>query len=194
MDVLYDLYFAEEQDAAEDSEDAESEERRLVGVKPIGEDSMVVYLDYWTFDTAELGSAGVWWPSIPWEIFHAAERAVMDNRTAYSQADALAMNVTWLSLINPGDAALVREYLVTLMEEDAPPFLFDAGPEYHTQRYQAAISWIDEHNHALVDNGPFMLLSHDDEAGEAVLAAFRTIRTRTPGGYGRNSAWPPSQT
>ena len=183
-DVLHGLYFVEEWSVdtgeGDDTVDPEHTESSapgleiLVGVRPVGEDSMVVYLNYWTFDESDLASTGVQWLSIPWEIFYASERAVADGRVAFSQTQAQAQNVPWLSLIDPEDTAVIREYLATFLEEGTvPPFLQDADPGYHEARYEAAISWIDEYGHAYVDNGPFMLVSHDDEAGKAVLAAFQ---------------------
>ena len=183
-DVLYVLYFADEwgtvtgeDDVTQDSEYTSTTAvglEDLVGIRQVDADTMEVYLDYWTFDVDELASSGVFWVSIPWEIFYATEQMVIDGKAEFSDTDALAHDVPWLSLLDAADTATIREYLVSFLDEgEAPPALEGMDSEYYADRYRAAISWIDEHGHAFVDNGPFMLKSYDDQAGTAVLEAFR---------------------
>ena len=131
-------------------------------------------MDYWTFDADELAGAGVHWTGTPWEIFYAMERIVLDGRAEFSGSEATAHGVPWLSLIDPDDTALVREYLASFLEEGAVPVsLAGMDAKYYEDRYRAAISWIDEHGHAYVGNGPFTLASIDADAGTATLSAFR---------------------
>lgn len=144
----------------------------LVGIRPIGDDSMEAYTTFWHADPDTLAGSRIIWTSIPWEILYAAERMVLDGKAAFSDTDALAGEVPWLSLIDADDAVIIREYLVSFLEEGAVPTpISGMDDEYYMERYRAAISWIDEHNHAYVGDGPFMLLSHDAE--KAVLQAFR---------------------
>lgn len=183
-DILYQIYFITEwgtytgdDDVTWDAEFTDPEIpalEDLVGIRHIDDDTMEVYINYWVFDTDDLASAGVHWTGTPWEIYYAMERIVLDGRAEFSGSAAVAHNVPWLSLIDTNDAALVREYLASFLEDAAVPVsLAGMDTRYYEDRYQAAISWIDEHNHAYVDNGPFMLASIDNEAGTATLSAFR---------------------
>ena len=183
-DVLYGIYFSGEwgtytgdDDVTWDAEYTDLETpglEDLVGIRQTGENTMEVYMDYWTFDADELASAGVYWTGTPWEIFYAMERIVLDGRAEFSGSEATAHGVPWLSLIDPDDTALVREYLASFLEEGAVPVsLAGMDTKYYEDRYRAAISWIDERGHAYIGNGPFTLASIDAEAGTATLSAFR---------------------
>ena len=184
MDVLYTIYFRGEwgtytgdDDVTWDAEytDLETPDLEdLVGIRQTGDNTMEVYLDHWTFDADELAGAGVYWAGTPWEIFYAMERIVLDGRAEFSGSEATAHGVPWLSLIDSHDTALVREYLASSLEEGAVPIsLTGMDAEYYQDRYEAAISWIDEHGHAYINNGPFTLASIDAGAGTATLSAFR---------------------
>ena len=183
-DVLYVIYFLSEWGTVTGEDDVTQASGftnpetpglpNLVGVRPTGDDTMEVYINYWSFDADDLADAGVFWVSMPWEIFYAMERIVIDDRAEFSDTEAQAHGVPWLSLVDPDDVALVREYLTSFLEEGTvPAYMEGMDPEYYADRYRAAISWIDEYGHAFVNNGPFMLASLDNEAGTAVLSAFR---------------------
>ena len=183
-DILYWIYFliewgtvTGEDDVTWDSEITDPDTpglEDLVGVRQTGDDTMEVYINHWSFDADELANAGVHWLVLPWEVSYAMERIVIDGRAKFSDTEAQAHGVPWLSLIDPADTALMREYLASFLEEGTvPAYLEGMDPEYYMDRYRAAISWIDEYGHAVVDNGPFMLESLDQEAGIAVLSAFR---------------------
>lgn len=183
-DILYGVYFGHDwgtitgpDDKTQDSEytaTAMPGLERDVGVRQTGPDSMDVYINYWHFDQSSLASSGLAWLSIPWEIHFATERIVVDDLAKFSDTDAQASGVPWLSLIDPDDTALIREYLASFLEEGVVPKPLEGmDPEYYEDRYRAAIDWIDKYGHAYIGTGPFMLESHDEEAGTAVLKAFR---------------------
>ena len=183
-DILYGIYFNHEwgtitgpDDKTQDSEYTASAMpglERDVGVRPTGPDSMETYINYWHFDQSSLASAGSTWLSTPWEINFATERMVIDDKAKFSDTDAQAAGAPWLSLIDPDQTALIREYLVSFLDEGVVPKALEGmDPEYYEERYRAAIAWIDEYGHAYIGNGPFFLASHDEEAGTAVLKAFR---------------------
>lgn len=183
-DIIYLMYFEREwgtitgeDDTTWDSEYTQavsSSPDIMVGVKQVDDDTIDVYIDYWHFSPTALSSAGVWWLSVPWEILYAMENVVSSGQAKFSDTDALANEVSWLSVLDTDDVALIRAQLVSFLEEGSvPKSLEGMDPEYYSARYQAAISWIDRYGHAAIDNGPFMLESHDEEAGIAVLTAFR---------------------
>ena len=183
-DILYGVYFGRDwgtitgpDDKTHDSEYTATTMSSLetdVGVRQTGPASLDVYINYWHFDPSSLASSGSTWLSIPWEIYFATERIVTDDLAKFSDTDAQASGVPWLSLIDPDHTELIREYLVTFLEEGTiPKPLAGLDPEYYEDRYRAAIAWIDEYGHAYIGTGPFMLESHDEEAGTAVLKAFR---------------------
>jgi len=80
-DILYSLYFLQEwgsepqeSDNTYDSEyspQAVQNVKTLVGIKPIDDDTVEVYVDYWHFDEAEIAAWATPWSSMPWEIVSA---------------------------------------------------------------------------------------------------------------------------
>ena len=48
--------------------------KTLVGIKPIDDDTVEVYVDYWHFDEAEIAAWATTWSSMPWEIVAAIGR------------------------------------------------------------------------------------------------------------------------
>ena len=182
-DILYGVYFGYEwgtvtgeDDVTYDAEYTTPElpEETFVGIRPTSDTSAEVYINYWHVDPDMLAGSGIQWTGTPWELFYAMEQVVIDGHAEFSNTEAQANEVSWLSLIDADDTALVREYLASFLENESIPVSLTGMPSsYYTDRYEAAISWIDQNGHALIDNGPFVLVSHDDASGTAVLAAFR---------------------
>lgn len=183
-DVLYGMYFerewgtvTDENDVTWDTEYTQSVSSVpdiLVGARPTSNDAMEVYIDYWHYEPIALASAGVWWVDTPWEILYAMEGVVTDGQARFSDTDALTNEVPWLSMVDSDDVALIRDKLVSFLEEGSVPKPLEGmDSEYYHARYQAAISWIDQYGHAFISNGPFSLTEYDDESGVAVLTAFR---------------------
>ncbi|MGI0089546.1 MAG: ABC transporter substrate-binding protein [Nitrosopumilaceae archaeon] len=182
-DILYSIYFLyewgsepQENDKTFDSEyspKANQAAQTLIAIRVIDNDTIEVYQDYWHFDEAEIAdSAGVW-TSMPWEIFSAMEKAVIDGKVAFSRSSAVGKNVGWLSLLVPNDANMIKSYLEEFKKTSFVPAAlveFESSSQYYDSRYDSTISWIAKNNHAIISNGPFYLESYSPEA--------RTITTR----------------
>src|SRR3990172_1908719 len=182
-DVLYSLYFLyewgseqQENDKTFDSEyspKANQAANTLIAVRVIDKDTIEVYQDYWHFDDAEIAdSAGVW-AAMPWEIYSAMEKAVIDGKVAFSRSSAIGKNIGWLSLLVPNDADIIKSNLEEFKETSFIPAAlaqFESNQQYHDSRYDSSISWIVKNHHAIISNGPFYLESYSPEA--------RTITTR----------------
>lgn len=183
-DVLYSVYFTQEwgneqkDDKTFDPEftpTAAQSAKTLVAVRPIDEDTIEVYVDYWHFDESEIADWGGIWVSMPWEVIAASEQAVIDGKVSFSRTDSQAKSLSWLSLIVPRDAQLIKDYLQEFSDNGfVHPALakFSNSQDYYKSRYQATIQWIKQKNHAVISNGPFYLDNYSPEARTMTIKAF----------------------
>ncbi len=143
---------------------------------------MEVYVDFWHFDRAQIGSyaapAGF---SMPWEVLAAMDDLVFtQRRAAYSDTAAARFNVTWLSLVQRRDAGLVERTLRQFQADNkVPAGYFTVGnrslvsPQEAQARYQAAIDWFNKYGLLVISQGPFYLTKFDPPAQFAEITAFR---------------------
>jgi len=184
-DILYNMYFLQEWgselhegDATYDSEyspQAAQNAKTLVGIKQIDDDTIEVYVDYWHFDEAEIAAWATPWSSMPWEIVAASEDAVLDGKVSFSRSGGVSKSVSWLSLLVPNDANIIKEHLIEFKESKyIPPSLQDSEYDwqYFEGRYDAAIRWIDENKHAIISNGPFYLNNYSPESRTITINSF----------------------
>ncbi len=184
-DILHSLYFiiewgtqTDENDRTVDTEftpRAAQNIQTIIGVNPIDENTLEVYVDYWHFDEGEIADWAILWSSIPWEISSAMEKAVVDGKISFSRSGATSKNVNWLSLIIPNDAIMIKNYLQKFKDENYVPDSLkenDQNLEYYQNRYESAIKWIDTNNHAVISNGPFYLESYSPESRTITVNAF----------------------
>jgi len=183
-DVLYGVYFLYQWGAdqtndtltydSEYSPKANQAAKILIGVRVVDENTIEVYQNYWHFDSGEIADSAQIWPAMPWEMMYSMEKAVIDGKLAFSRSDAINKNVDWMSLIIPNDAKVLRANLEDFAKEKSKPpglsYINDSN--YFNSRYQASISWIDEHGHAMISNGPYFLDSYSPEARKITLNAF----------------------
>lgn len=183
-DVLYGIYFLYQWGAdqtngtmtydSEYSPKANQAAKTLIGVRVIDKDTIEVYQNYWHFDSGEIADSAQVWPAMPWELIYSMEKAVVDGKLAFSRSDAISKNVNWMSLIIPTDTKVLKENLEDFAKEKSiPPGLsFINDSNYFIARYQASISWIKEHGHAVISNGPYYLDSYSPEARKITLDSF----------------------
>ncbi|MFI5416544.1 MAG: ABC transporter substrate-binding protein [Nitrososphaerales archaeon] len=184
-DVLYSMYFSSEWGSPQTENDrtfdsayspqASQSQKTLVGMRPIDDHTVEVYVNYWHFDDSEIAGWASVWPVVPWEVTAAMEKIVLDGKASFSRADAQAKNLNWLSLIVPRDASLVKETLGEFQKTKYAPtalLSFDNGAQYYDSRYESAIKWIENKNHAIISNGPFYLESYSPEARAMTIRSF----------------------
>ena len=184
-DVMHSLYFTTEWGTQTDEDDktfdteytprAAQSVQTLIGVKPIDEDSIEVYVDFWHFDDGEIAEWASLWSTMPWEIVSAIEQGVIDGKISLSRSGATSKNVNWVSLIIPNDALLIQSYLDEFKQDKfIPPFLKESNSnfEYSENRYSASSNWISQHNHAVISNGPFYLKSYSPESRSMTVSVF----------------------
>ena len=197
-DVLHSVYFMSEWGTQIDETDntfdteftpmASQALETFVGVRIIDEDTIEMYVDYWHFDDGEIAQWAAPSVSVPWEITSAMEQAVTNGKVSFSRSGAASKNINWLSLLVPNDAHLLKTYLEDLRDFDYTPtpltgygthssndnntiWLMDA--QYTKSRYESAIRWIDENNHAVIGDGPFYLESYSPESRIIRVVAFK---------------------
>ncbi|MCH9658084.1 ABC transporter substrate-binding protein, partial [archaeon] len=109
------------------------------------------------------------------EITAAMEKAVTDGKTSFSRSGSVSKNVSWLSLIIPNDANIIKNNLQEFKEtKHVPQSLKDNGQssEYFQNRYDSSIKWIETNDHAVISNGPFYLESYSPESRTIKVKAF----------------------
>ena len=183
-DVLYGIYFLYQWGTdqtngtmtfdSEYSPKANQAAKTLIGVRVVDENTIEVYQNYWHFDDGEIADSAQVWPAMPWEIVYSMEKAVTDGKLAFSRSDAMSKNVNWMSLIIPNDANVIKTNLEDFKKErTTPPALsYVNDPNYFDSRYQSSISWIAEHGHAVISNGPYYLDSYSPDARKITIKAF----------------------
>jgi peptide/nickel transport system substrate-binding protein len=102
------------------------------------------------------------------------EKAVTDGKLAFSRSDAASKNVDWMSLIIPDDANILKANLEDFAKERlVPPALgYINDSSYFGLRYNASASWIAQHGHAVISNGPYYLDNYSPEARKITINAF----------------------
>jgi peptide/nickel transport system substrate-binding protein len=184
-DILHSLYFAIEWGTQTDDNDktfdteftpiASQSIQTIIGIEPIDEDTIDVYVNYWHFDEGEIADWAALWSSVPWEITAAMEQAVIDDKVSFSRSGATSKNVNWLSLILPNDAHIIQSYLDDFKEEKYIPESlksFKTNYDYFDSRYTSSSEWIKKNNHAVISNGPFYLKEYSPEARTIIVKAF----------------------
>jgi peptide/nickel transport system substrate-binding protein len=147
----------------------------LVGIKPIDDDTIEVYVDYWHFDETEIASWTTPWTSMPWELIASMEQAVIDGKVSFSRSGAVSKNVNWLSLIIPNDAEIIKQYLIDFKQSHYVPTSLQELQydwQYFDERYDASIAWIEQNGHAVISNGPFYLDNYSPEARTITINSF----------------------
>ena len=187
-DVIYSTYFLLEWGSEKDENDktfdsdyspqAAQTAKTLVGIKPIDEDTIEVYTNYWHFDEGEIASWTSPWSSMPWEIMAAMEQLVVDGKISFSRSESISKNVNWLSLIIPNDARLVQNQLESFKASNFIPESiseFNQISDYQISRYQASVDWIDKYEHAIISNGPFYLDGYSPDSRSITIKSFDSI-------------------
>jgi peptide/nickel transport system substrate-binding protein len=180
-DILYSYYFPFEWSKNDTSVDPEYAAQARVtvpllkGISFLPDGRLVSYIDLWHYDSQEIADQASVWSVEPWEITAATERLVKDGKVAYSKSEAGAKNIDQLSLITAGHASMIKDELEKMKNEGyIPPALkglvnaSEAG-----KRYDASIAWIEQHNSALISNGPFYFDNFNPSGGTITIKAFR---------------------
>ncbi|MGB9124959.1 MAG: ABC transporter substrate-binding protein [Nitrosotalea sp.] len=183
-DVLYGIYFLYQWGSdqangtltfdSEYSPKANQAAKTLIGVRVIDENTIEVYQNYWHFDDNEIADSAQVWPAMPWEVVYAMEKSVTDGKLAFSRSDAMSKDVDWMSLIIPNDANVIKTNLEDFENaKTVPPALsYVNDSNYFVSRYNASISWIAQHGHAVISNGPYYLDSYSPDARKITIKAF----------------------
>lgn len=192
-DVLYSIYFTQEWGSAQTADDktfdpeytptASQSAKTLIAIRPIDDDTIEVYVDFWHFDESEIADWGGVWVTMPWEVMAAMEQAVLDGKASFSRTDAQAKSLSWFSLIIPRDAQLVRQYLEEFSASGAVPKSLQGFEGDAVSRYSDTVKWIEQKNHAVISNGPFYLDGYSPEARTITIRAFDDPTYPYPAGY-----------
>ncbi len=185
-DVMHAVYFAlewgSEATPADTTYDAEYTSRAaqlvstLQGVEPLDGNTVRVYVDYWHFDEAEIANWASVWAQVPWDVLAGMERAVSSGEASFSRSGVGASGVPWLSLAIPADTAIVARHISEMDTSGHVPGALaqlGADADYARSRYGATLDWIEEHDHAVISNGPYELVAYTPESRTIETAATR---------------------
>jgi peptide/nickel transport system substrate-binding protein len=164
----------------------------IKGLRFIANDLVESYINMWHYDKREIADAATIWPAEPWEITAATERLVTSGKLAYSNGEATARNVDWLSLLIPLHAEMIKDELLKMKDEGyVPPALKGiVSVANATKRYVASVNWITNHKNAVIGNGPFYLDSYNPVGKIITIKAFRDPSYPFPVGYWSSFANP----
>ena len=145
------------------------------GSRYVAPDRIESYIDIWHYDEKEIAGSGAFFATEPWEVLAASERIVTDGRLAYSRSEAQAKGIEWYDPIVREHAEMVKGELQKMKNEQfVPPALRGIITiEDAIKRYDASISWIENHGHAIIGNGAFYLDNFNVAGGTITINAFR---------------------
>ena len=145
------------------------------GSRYVAPDRIESYIDIWHYDEKEIAGSGAFFATEPWEVLAASERIVTDGRLAYSRSEAQAKGIEWYDPIIREHAEMVKAELQKMKNEQfVPPALRGIITiEDAIKRYDASISWIENHGHAIIGNGAFYLDNFNVAGGTITINAFR---------------------
>ena len=162
------------------------------GTRYVSPDRIESYIDIWHYDEKEIADSGVFFVNEPWEIAAAAERIVMEGRLAYSRSEAQAKGVGWYDPIVTEHAEMIKAELQEMKNEQfIPSALKDLiTVQDAIRRYDASISWIENHGHAVISNGAFYLDNFNVAGGTITINAFRDASYPFEAGHWSNYETP----
>ena len=136
--------------------------RDIVAIDVIDDDTIDVYLDYWSQDEADIVTRASLWPTVPWEIYIAMNEVVRNGDADWYAEVAQANSGNWFDMLDSADVELALVHLRAFKDANnemhVPVFLYqNATFDYVSERYNASISWIEDKNHLVISNGPFYL-------------------------------------
>jgi peptide/nickel transport system substrate-binding protein len=145
------------------------------GTRFVSPDRIESFIDIWHYDEKEIADSGVFFVNEPWEITAASERIVTEGKLAYSRSDAQAKGVGWYDPIVKEHADMIKAELQEMKNEQFIPLALKdiVTVQDAIRRYDASISWIENHGHAIISNGAFYLDNFNVAGGTITINAFR---------------------
>jgi peptide/nickel transport system substrate-binding protein len=162
------------------------------GTRYVSPDRIESYIDIWHYDEKEIADSGVFFVNEPWEITAASERIVLEGKLAYSRSDAQAKGVGWYDPIVREHADMIKAELQEMKNEQyIPAALKDiVSAQDAIRRYDASISWIEKHGHAIISNGAYYLDNFNVVGGTITINAFRDASYPFEAGHWSNYETP----
>jgi peptide/nickel transport system substrate-binding protein len=162
------------------------------GTRYVSPDRIESYIDIWHYDEKEIADSGVFFVNEPWEITAASERIVLEGKLAYSRSDAQAKGVGWYDPIVREHADMIKAELQEMKNEQyIPAALKDiVSAQDAIRRYDASISWIENHGHAIISNGAYYLDNFNVVGGTITINAFRDASYPFEAGHWSNYETP----
>ncbi|WP_058370691.1 hypothetical protein [Pyrodictium occultum] len=145
----------------------------IFGIKIINDTAVAIYTPYVDVDPALIASQVDIWPTVPLHLLLAMEKAVVEDPggTNYGWTTREATHERAIDMLKDGKvikqmALELKGSKVVYLNGLNLPFNLDERVEYLAK-------FIDTYGHAVVSNGPYMVVSYNPSANELVLKAFK---------------------
>ncbi len=140
----------------------------IKGIEVINDTAIAIYTDYLDVYDVLIASTVIIYPDMPWHVMAAAEKMITEQWKSpsglpYGWTDREGV-MTAISFIDPDHARDVKKAIEQLAADNyVPPYLTTfpgLAVEDTATRYQNALQFIDNHNHAFISNGPYYVESY----------------------------------
>ena len=145
------------------------------GVKVLGPNKLVVYLDYWHPDKTFIAYRADVWPILPWEVDVIMDDAVAHKKLAWTDARAEEWGVPWLDLTKGRSLPILESIFKNMSSVNYIPTEIKqwVTASDAKARWSALGDFYSKYNNFFDSNGPF-IISKVDTVGKMVeLTAFR---------------------
>ncbi len=177
-DILYNFYFIWEWSDEASPDDARYSAKYsstlqpyiplIKGIKIISDTKLQIYIDYWFFDESEVAAFLTPWTATPWQLMYAMEQMYIDGIGSWYQDEAQARGNEWIDPIFPTHSTIIRQYLDSFYEADKIPDALTAGQlpvppitlDEAKQRYARSSNFIAQYGHAIISNGPYIMIKY----------------------------------
>lgn len=147
----------------------------FVAFRPLSENAIEVYFNYWHPDDSYMGAWMPAYSSMPWELSTLMEEVVAAEDVAYSKSRASVAGLPWLDLTKGPSLDFLKVKMDELRESNyipnhLKPFVTSDEAQL---RWDSLADWYDVHGHFLVANGPYFFSKSDVTARQDIIKAFR---------------------
>lgn len=157
----------------------------IKGFKIINSTAIEIWGNDWFFDPTEaavslfgsfnpLGYSLAGGGYFPWQVYVGMKDVVAEGKTAWSQSTAQSKGIDWLNLVSPTDVGYILSALEnastsgyipnSLLQVEKLSNMTLVTQQQAMSGYNAAISFIQTYDNALIGDGPFILVAWNPSA------------------------------
>lgn len=145
----------------------------IFGIKIINDTAIAIYTPYLDVDPALIATQVDVWPSVPLHLLVAMEKAVVEdpNGVNYGWTDREATGEQAIDMLKHPD---VIKAMAEQLKGKKIPYVEGLNITFDLDaRIDNLVNFINKYGHAVVSNGPYMLVSYNPTANVLELEAFK---------------------